>query len=133
MDTGYLNSTAAITPSYGVASPGFLYPNVVGGSVTFGSASIGQSGPVKIEDAGVSRVVRLALSNSPFEEVTAETDADTGVINLTIGCQTHPIERWKRIGARLIRRHYGHDEKRLSAALPEVIKRIEAELKKKAA
>lgn len=98
-------------------------------AVTYGDKTSRE--PVRLEDAAHSRVVRLAVTNAPFTEVVGETDADTGTVNLTIGCQTHPIERWKRIGARLVRSHFAHDEKRLTAALADAIKRMEAEFRKK--
>jgi len=93
------------------------------------------AGPVAIGEAVKTQVVRLRLDNSPYEDVSAEVDADTDTVMVTIGCQTHPIQRWRRIGARLIRRNQTSDEKeaaRLTKGLDLTLDRIEAELRKRA-
>lgn len=85
---------------------------------------------VIIESAIASRVVRLALVNSPYEEILAANDPDTGVITVQIGCQSRPLQTWRRVGLSLIRRQWSHDTGRLEKALTEVLDRVEAEFAK---
>lgn len=77
-------------------------------------------------DVIVTKVVKIEYeSGIASHEVHAAKDADTGVILLTIGCQSHPIQRWERIAARLIRRHYegysGETVVELERALDQII------------
>lgn len=85
---------------------------------------------VVVESAIASRVVRLALLNSPYEEILAANDPDTGVITVQIGCQSRPLQTWRRVGLSMIRRQWSHDTGRLEKALGDVLDRVEAEFAK---
>lgn len=104
--------------------PGLRYN--VGGSGGNISTAKGLASPITIDAVLPSRVVRVELTNAPYHEVLAANDPDTGVITVRIGCQSHPLARWRRVGGKMIERQFGKGEvERLSPILNDVLGRIE--------
>lgn len=126
-NSAMLDGPGTLGGGYEEAVPAPTY----GGGARGEFIKIGIRPPIKIDGATASRVVRVDLTGAPYEEVIAANDPDTGVISVRIGCQMHPIARWRRVGAKLIERQWGASEvARLAAPLSDVLDRIEAEFAK---
>lgn len=86
---------------------------------------------ITIAETSVVRVVTVEVEGAEqWSRLIGIEDPDTGVVTVTIGCQSHSIQRWRRSADRLVRRYLGYldsgDRVKHVNALQDALDAIEA-------
>lgn len=86
---------------------------------------------ITIAETSVVRVVTVEVEGAEqWSRLIGIEDPDTGVVTVTIGCQSHSIQRWRRSADRLVRQYLGYldsgDRVKHVNALQDALDAIEA-------
>lgn len=106
--TDYPDTAAPMAESNRFASPGV--------TVGYPSKPMEDVPSFHVQADPAQRYVQIHVEGAPHTPALAYTDPDVGIM-VVIGCQTLPLNRWRRTGERIIRAQYRHYPEALIDAL----------------